>query len=409
MTEFHRSWVEIDAERLAANFRAVQAAAAGAEVLAVIKADGYGHSAELCAPVLARAGARWFGVTDAAEGAQVRRVLERAGFSGVAAPEILVMSGSLEQEAATIAEFRLTPVVWTVEQVRALRSLSHIRVHIEVDTGMGRQGARPGEELPGVLAAPREFGVGVGGLFTHLCSSEVARSDATAMQKERFQAAVEQAVSSGLSFDWLHIANSSAVDNPAEIDGWMAGLAQRTGARRMVRAGLALYGHVLPIAQTGDDDDLVLPQLEPKLLPVLTWKARVLAVRELDAGETVGYGATFVAPAAMRVALLPVGYADGFRRELSNPGTKRGEEESGWVIATDSDGAWRRCPVLGRVSMNLTVVDVSCAPWVKAGDVVTLLGAGITADDHARIAGTISYEILCSLRGSPHVLVNEAG
>lgn len=402
MEALERSWVEIDAGRLAANLHAVQAAAGEATVLAVIKADGYGHGAELCAPVLARAGARWFGVTDAAEGMRVRKALDAEGFCDT---EILPMCGGLPEEAAAMGRFRLTPVVWTPGQVRALSGMSQIEVHIEIDTGMGRQGARPGEPLDEVLAAALACGVRVSGVFTHLCSSEEAHSAVTAMQKDRFATAVAQVLSRGIVPEWLHIANSSAVDNFGETRGWMAELARGAGARTMVRPGLALYGYVLPMAGgvTGQG------MLGAKLRPVLTWKTRVLALRELVAGDTVGYGATFTAPSAMGVALLPAGYADGLRREFSRPGSRPGACDGGWVIAAGPDRALCRCAVLGRVSMNLTVVDVSGAPWIAAGDAVTLLGDGITAEDHARIAGTIPYEILCGLRSQARVLVNEPG
>ena len=398
--------------RLAANFHAVEAASDGAQVLAVIKADAYGHGAELCAPVLARAGARWLGVTDAAEGARVRAALQREGFGVPDEPDILVMCGSLPEEAAAIAEFRLTPVVWTVEQVRALQGLLQPKVHIEIDTGMGRQGARPGEQLESLLSAVRDCRIKVCGVFTHLCNSEEAQSTVTVLQKQKFESAVARVVTLGLHPNMLHIANSSALDNPVGIKEWIVQLAQKTEARLMARTGIALYGHVLPISQAdcGPCDDVPSPQLAPKLAPVLTWKARVLAIRDLRAGETVGYGATFRAPSAMRIALLPVGYADGLRRELSNPGTKPcAPSQAGWVVAVDRNGLRHRCSILGRVSMNLAVVDVSAAAWVDVGDAVTLLGEGVTAEDHARIAGTISYEILCGLRSNPHFLINGNG
>jgi alanine racemase len=167
---------------------------------------------------------------------------------------------------------------------------------------------------------------------------------------------------------------------------------------------------VLPLAQPGHEDgeDSAHGELGPQLQTVLTWKARVLAVHDLRVGETVGYGATFTAAQAMRVALLPVGYADGLRRELSNPGTRSSEAAGGWVTAHGPGGVPQPCAIVGRVSMNLLVVDVSAALWLAASDVVTLLGEGNTAADHARIAGTIPYEILCALRSNPHIVVNES-
>lgn len=405
-----RAWLEISASALAHNFGAIaRAAGSETEVLAVVKADAYGHGAELCAPVLARAGARWFGVTDAAEGARVRLALQAASMHS---PEILVMSGSLPEETALLGQHRLTPVVWTGEHVAAVAALRGRPVQLEIDTGMSRQGARPGDELAGLLAALREAGLMLDGVFTHLCSSEVAGASITALQQERFAAAIAQVREAGLRPRWVHIANSSAVDTPSALSPWLAALAASVGARGMVRTGLALYGYTLPISLPGASAsgaprglaEAAEARLQPELVPVLRWKARVLAVRELHPDDTVGYGATFTAAAAMRVALLPVGYADGLRRELSNPGTAGSESSGGWAVVETRSGELRRCPIVGRVSMNLTVVDVSAAPELAAGDSVTLLGPGVTAADHARLAGTIPYEILCGLRSNERVL-----
>lgn len=387
--------------RLAQNLGAIQrAAGAGTEVLAVIKADAYGHGAALCAPVLARAGARWFGVTDAAEGAEVRRALSRAGVDG----EIVVMSGSLAAETGLLNEHRLAPVVWTAAQVGGLCGLQRKWIQIEVDTGMSRQGVRPGAELDGLLAAMEDAGLMPDGIFTHLCGSEVADSAVTGDQYSRFAAAVAQVRSRGMEPRWVHVANSSGVDNPARDAAWLRDLASSVGARPMVRTGLALYGYALPIERAAESvaNAAPVPRLRPALQPVLAWKARILAVRDLAPGDTVGYGATFTARVPMRVALLPVGYAEGLRRELSNPGPKNGS--GGWVVAHTADGASHRCPVVGRISMNLTVIDITGVPALLHGDVVTLLGDSPTADDHARLAGTIPYEILCGLRAGERVL-----
>jgi alanine racemase len=150
-----------------------------------------------------------------------------------------------------------------------------------------------------------------------------------------------------------------------------------------VRTGLAIYGYCLPVE--GEDGTV---HLQPELQPVMTWKAAVLGVREVEAGATVGYGATFVAERPMRLALIAAGYADGFRREASSG------MGNGWVMV-----AGGRAPVVGRVSMNLLVVDVTAIDGVMAGAEAVLLGEGVSAEDHARWSGTISYEILCGVRG----------
>jgi alanine racemase len=187
-------------------------------------------------------------------------------------------------------------------------------------------------------------------------------------------------VAKGVTVDWLHLGATSAVDEGSTL-GWMLGLAAEVGARVMVRPGIALYGYCLPI-DTGRAG-----ALGKGVKPVLTWKTRVIGVREIGVGETVGYGATFAAKSLMRLALLPVGYSDGLRREGSSG------VGDGWVMV-----AGQRAAVVGRVSMNLTIVDVTDIAGVAVGDEVVLLGEGVTADDHARWCGTISYEILCGIR-----------
>ncbi len=389
VTDAVKIWVEVSEERLAGNFRAF-AEAAGAEttVLAVVKANAYGHGAGVCSAMLARAGARWLGVTCAGEGMRVRRALDAAGFRGEQAPEILVMCGFLPEDVAMLREYALTPVVWTAEHVGWLSGSAGMRVHVEIDTCMGRQGVSVGVEFDALLAEIAGAGLVLDGVFTHFCESEVAGSELTQRQERRFEAAVAQVRAKGLRPAWVHAGNSSTVDNPAQDSPWLVGLAKSVGARAMVRSGIAMYGYCLPIEGRGSS------HVRAELQPVMQWKTRVLAVRELAVGETVGYGAMFTAAAAMSVALLPVGYADGLRRELSSTNEKSG----GWVMVRGRDGLEKPAAILGRVSMNLTVVDVTGIESVAAGDEVVVLGDGVTAEDHARLAGTVPYEILCGVR-----------
>jgi len=157
----------------------------------------------------------------------------------------------------------------------------------------------------------------------------------------------------------------------------------------MVRSGLGLYGYCLPI------EGEAVAHVRDGLLPVMTWKTRVIGVRDVCRGETVGYNATFTAERPMRLALLPVGYADGLRRELSGPNGAPG----GWMMVRGQCAA-----IVGRVSMNLTVVDVSRIADVAVGDEVVVLGDGVTADDHARLARTIAYEIVCGVRAESQLV-----
>jgi alanine racemase len=181
------------------------------------------------------------------------------------------------------------------------------------------------------------------------------------------------------------MGNTSAVDEGSTMK-WIRDTAKKLSAHAMVRTGLGLYGDALPI------EGEAAAALHPRLSPVLTWKTRIIGLRDIPAGATVGYGATFTAQKPMRLALLPVGYADGFRREASSG------VGNGWVMLTG-----RAAKVIGRVSMNLTVVDITGLKNIAMGDEVVLLGEGVTANDHARWCHTIPYEILCGLRGHVHL------
>ena len=198
----------------------------------------------------------------------------------------------------------------------------------------------------------------------------------------------------GLRPDWVHAGSSSTVDNEdaaANLD-WLRSLAASVGARSMVRSGIALYGYCLPIAP---EDAAVEAKVRCGLQPVMSWKTRVIALRDVQAGDTVGYNAIFRAARPMRLALLPVGYADGLRREMSGSNARAG----GWVMVKG-----QRAAIAGRVSMNLTVVDVTAIPGVAVGDEVVVLGDGVTADDHARLADTIAYEIVCGVRAESRLV-----
>ena len=406
-----KSWVEVSEERLTGNYK-VLTRAAGAEVavLAVVKANGYGHGAEVCAPVLARAGAVWLGVTDAAEGAAVRQALLAVGFAGERVPKVLVMSGLLEEDADAMVEHGLVPVVWTREQMEWLaaaarrRGVGQVRVHVEVDTGMARQGVAVGEELREVLEwLRRQKEIVLDGVMTHFASAEVAGSSLTAKQRERFEEVVRCVAELRLRPAWVHAGNSSTVDNAVDCDvadggmlAWLRRVAASVGARAMVRSGIALYGYCLPIEfADGRSMGREVAVVRGELRPVMTWKTRVIGVREVSAGDTVGYNGIFVAQRAMRLALLPVGYADGLRRELSGSNARG----CGWVMVRG-----QRAAIVGRVSMNLTVVDVTEIVNVRVGDEVVTLGEGITADDHAGLAGTIAYEIVCGMRAEPRLV-----
>jgi alanine racemase len=382
-----KSWVEISGARLVENLRAVQAIAnvgAGAETLGVIKANAYGHDAAIVARVLVDAGVTWLGVADVEEGVRVRGVVG----DGV---RVLVMCGLEVDDCKEVVEHGLTPVVWTVEHVAMLERAAEavgreVRVHLEVDTGMARQGI----DLEGVDGVAERLAgskwLRCEGVMSHLVSAEVEGSEVTQRQRERFGEALQVVVGKGVMPEFVHLAASSGVDEGSTL-GWMQELAAGVGAKVMVRPGIALYGYCLAVSIGNEGDTGRVGGVQERLKPVLTWKTRVIGVREIGARESVGYGGTFTAKSLMRLALLPVGYSDGFRRAGSSG------VGDGWVMI-----AGRRAAVVGRVSMNLITVDVTDTEGVAVGDEVLLLGDGVTADDHARWSGTISYEILCGIR-----------
>ena len=395
-----KSWVEVSERRLVGNYKLlVQAAGDKTPVLAVVKANAYGHGAGICAPVLARAGAEWLGVADVAEGDAVRAALAAAGIAPEQQPRILVMSGLLGNDADAVLRHRLTPVVWEREPIDRLSDAASrsaagpLAVHLEIDTGMARQGIAPGAALHALLQEiKRQKNLRLEAVMTHFASAEVAGSPQTRSQRRRFEEAIEAVAAAGLQPTWLHAGNSSILDNQGTDENlaWLRSLAANIGARPMVRSGIALYGYCLPIEQAASNtpDAVVHHKVRHGLAPLMTWKTRVIALRDVHAGDAIGYNGIFTVQRAMRLALLPVGYSDGLRRELSGSNSKPG----GWVMVHG-----RRAAIVGRVSMNLTVVDVTEIPGVALGDEVVVLGDGVTADDHAHLAHTISYEIVCGV------------
>lgn len=398
-----KSWIEISAQRLAANYRLLAETAADTSVLAVIKADAYGHGAQLCAPVLTQAGATWLGVTDAAEGATVRAALTAKGIAPERQPRVLVMSEALDEDAGPTLAHQLTPVVSNIAQMQALagaardRSVGRVEVHLEVDSGMARQGVAPGRDLDEVLQwLSNQDVVRLDGVMTHFASAEVTGSHQTAEQRRLFEQALHQVISAGLRPAWVHAGNSSTIDNQSDEAGagesplgWLRRIAGAADAKPMVRSGLSLYGFSLPLEREVNYTGATESRVRPCLQPVMTWKARVAHIREVESGTRIGYNGTFTAPHRMRLALLPVGYADGLRRELSGTDVRAG----GRVLFGTQPAA-----IVGRVSMNLTIVDVTELPSVAVGEEAIVLGEGFTAEDHARLAATIPYEILCGIK-----------
>lgn len=365
-------WAEVSHLALLHNFNLLRSRACPAEVLAVVKANAYGHGAIAVAQTLVSAGAEWLGVTDVAEGVAVRAVCPGAG--------ILVMGGLWPGEAAIAREHRLTPAVWEKFHLEeAANAEVPLTVHLEIDTGMSRQGV-PIADLPEFLKALRAApNLELEGVHTHFHSPEELDKPATAEQFQRFVTAVDTIYANGFRPKLLHVGNSASLLHPGAQA--LASLAEGYGAKALLRPGLALYGYAPRF--TGANA----PTFEHELQPVLSWKSRITSLRTIQPGETAGYNATFRATRPTRLALLPIGYADGLNRLLSN----RGE----MLVRS------HHARIAGRVSMDLTMLDVTDIPGVEIGDEAVLIGQQgsetITAYDQANLAQTIPYEILCNI------------
>ncbi|MBZ5728185.1 MAG: alanine racemase [Acidobacteriia bacterium] len=362
-----RSYVLVSREQIARNYRNVRSVVGpGVEVAGVVKADAYGHGALEVSRVLAAEGATWLAVSSVEEGVNLRR-------GGIHQIRILVMGGFLPYEGEALVEYDLTPAVHSLEQLRQLDRLARssakaIAYHLKIDSGMGRLGTRAGAaEILAALADARY--AQLEGLMTHFASAADYTTSQTADQLAYFHAIGARLREAGVNAARIHTSSTNAIVF-GRSEGW----------HNMVRAGHALYGYVSPAR-----GEAPRPLLDVK--PALTWKAKLLAVKDIPAGALVGYGGTFRAPQAMRIGILGVGYADGVFHRLSNRGK---------VIA-----AGKLTSILGTVSMDLTTIDLSHTATLAAGDDVTLLGAEgdarLDAQQIARVAGTISYNILCSI------------
>lgn len=364
MTRPTRAVVDLDA--IAANFALLGERAGRAEVIPVVKANAYGHGAVAVARRLSREGARRFAVALAEEGVELRE----AGIE----EEILLLSSGDPGALDELLARRLTPTVHDVLQARELSAAAAslprpIAVHLKVDTGMGRLGVPPRDlaEVIGILrAAP---GLRLAGTFTQFASATDPASGATEAQLRVFAAALSALRDAGLEPGLIHASNSAGI------------LAFPGAAFAAVRPGLALYG-VAPIGNGSDPA----ASSDPILREALTLETRVLAVKTVPAGTPLGYGGAFVTDRTTAVASLPIGYHDGLRRSFS-----------GRVSVLLRGG---QAPVVGAVSMDVTLVDVTDSGG-RPGDRVVVLGREgdhhVSAWDLARAAGTIPYEILCGI------------
>jgi alanine racemase len=405
-------WVEISTQALEDNFRFLKKLAEPhSELLAVLKANAYGHGLAICAPTVVRAGAGWLGVNSVEEGAAARTACPAnahpgphpdsqidSQIAGRAAPlddpHILVIGGVFAGQGEAVIRHGLTAVIWEPWQLDELEaaarrvgvSAGSLPVHLEIDTGMSRQGVSP-ENVATILARITPASpLRLEGVMTHLFAADEADGRVNAEQLARLDETLNRIELAGQFAEWLNVGNSAALlSGQAHA---IAELAARHGMKAMLRPGLALYG-VVPRFDPGFGTDFETAEPEEltaarqALKPVMEWKSQVVGVRHVEAGAQVGYNGTFVATEPMRLALVAVGYADGFDRKLGNRFS---------LLVSGM-----RAPVVGRVSMDQTVIDVTEIEGVKAGDEVVIIGRQgeerITAFDHADATGTIPWEV----------------
>jgi alanine racemase len=357
-----RSYVAISRSRIAANFREVrEAVGPGVEVAAVVKADAYGHGAIEVSRVLEQEGAKWLAVGSVEEGVTLRR----AG----RASRILVLAGFLPYEREALLEYNLTPAAHSLEDIADLEQLGKpILYHLKIDSGMSRLGTRACADQI-VPAIHSSSNARCEGLMTHFASAADYSSLQTEHQAAAFVEVRDKLVQAGITPLYLHTSSTNAI-----------AYARREAWHNMVRAGHAIYGYQSPARG----------EAPPRILhvkPALEWKAKILLIKDVPEGALVGYGGSFRAPRPMRIGVLAVGYADGLPHRLSNKGR---------IIA-----GGKPAQILGTVSMDLTTIDLSHTQALSPGDEVTILGqegdAKLDAQQIARLAGTISYNILCAI------------
>lgn len=361
-----RCWAEVDLGALRRNYHLIEEAAAGAQVMAVVKADAYGHGDLAVAALLDEEGAAWFAVSGFEEAVRLRR-------TGLAKP-ILILGYTSPASAPSLAINGITQTVFSMEYAQRLSAAAlhagvTVNIHLKVDTGMGRIGFSavddPGRAVAEMAEVCRLPGLAVKGIFTHFAVADsLAAADKayTRAQYERFTQAVRGLEERGCQVGLRHCCNSAGTVAWPEYH------------LDLVRPGIILYGE-------NPSDDVCLPGL----CPAMRLKAVVSMVKEVQAGDAISYGCTFTAPAPMRLATLTIGYADGYPRALSGRG----------VVSLHG----RAARVVGRVCMDQMMVDVTEIPQVQAGDVAVVFGDHVahSVDDIARAEGTINYEVLCDI------------
>ncbi|MBU8923127.1 MAG: alanine racemase [Bacteroidales bacterium] len=356
------AWVEVDLDAFEWNLERIrELAGKGTRVLLVVKADAYGHGAVRMSRFAAEKGVDMLGVATLDEGRELRK-------AGIELP-IIILSPVLPDELEEVLESNLAVTASSLEFARAAAETASrkgvtCRIHVEVDTGMGRAGLSCAGAVEEIIEMSGLSGISLEGIYTHFPASDID-VDYTEDQIRVFNETLATLSSKGVSFDYIHSANSAAILNFP------------SSHFNLIRPGLLAYGHYPSI----DLRDRI------ELAPVMKFKSRLVLVREISAGQSISYGRTFIAPRDMTIGVIGAGYGHGMSHRLSNKGMilYRGE----------------KVPITGRVTMDMTMIDLTGFDSPKVGEEVVIFGnqseGNISADDIAQWDGTLNYEVLCRI------------
>ena len=359
----NRTWAEINLDALKSNAKNIRKITdKKAKLMAVVKADAYGHGYRECCRALLECGVDSFSVAMVSEALQIRK----AGFD----TPILILGATLLEEAEAIVEYDIMPNVYNFEFAKhlsdiAMQKKKTVKIHLKIDTGMSRLGFYCGEDnsetVSDIVKISKLPNIKIDGIFSHFACSDEENPDYTYAQFDKFMKLISELSNVGIKIPCRHIANSGAIMMYPEMH------------LDMVRAGIILYGYY-PSSEVD--------KTKLSLKPVMTLKSKITQIKETEAGVGVSYGKTYITDKKTKIATIPVGYADGYSRCLSH----KAKVEAGGML----------CDTIGRICMDQCMIDVTNVNNISIGDEVILFGDGkISADDVASWMNTISYEILC--------------
>lgn len=360
-----RTWAEIDTDSLRHNFNEIRKITnPSSKILAVVKADAYGHGYEEVAKELTECGADYFAVACADEGKQLRR-------AGITLP-ILILGATSEEDDEDLINYSIMPTVFSYEHARSLSNKAcilgkEIKIHIKLDTGMSRIGYVAGTDddalTDEIIKISQLPSLSIDGIFSHFSTSDEKDGTYTRMQFDRFVTVCDLLEKKGLKIPVKHIANSAAIMMYPETH------------LDMVRAGIILYGHY-----PSEEVD----RTKLNLKPVMSLKTKITMIKELEAGCGVSYGKTYITNRKTKIATVPIGYADGYTRLLSG--------KAKMIVHNTS------VPIIGRICMDQCMIDVTSVNNINTGDEAVVFGADVvTADNLAEWIGSVNYEILCMI------------